>query len=160
MRISLCKQIVNASNIYFFEKTKSKFKDTIFHLQRFVEKWQFFNQNNQWLNNIMYHEKPIYCSFEWHNLFFSTILRFSLLVLKIRFEVYPFTSENVHRFSISREIFHVVVISANSSTKPCLSFWNFNFQPRYLVKRSLFPWNQLYFLYAMTKTVYHLNRTI
>ena len=31
------------------------FKDTINPLQLFVEKHQFFNQNNQWLNNIIYH---------------------------------------------------------------------------------------------------------
>ena len=31
-------------------------KDAINPLQLFVEKHQFFNQNNQWLNNIMYHQ--------------------------------------------------------------------------------------------------------
>ena len=31
------------------------FKDTINPLQLFVEKCQFFNQNYQWLNNIIYH---------------------------------------------------------------------------------------------------------
>ena len=36
----------------FFSKA---FKDTINLLQLFVEKGQFFNQNNQWLNNIIYH---------------------------------------------------------------------------------------------------------
>ena len=30
-------------------------KDTINHLQLFVEKRQFFSQNNKWLNNIIYH---------------------------------------------------------------------------------------------------------
>ena len=30
-------------------------RDTINVLQLFVEKRQFFNQNNQWLNNIIYH---------------------------------------------------------------------------------------------------------
>ena len=31
-------------------------KDKINPFQLFVEKHQFFNQNNQWLNNIMYHQ--------------------------------------------------------------------------------------------------------
>ena len=33
----------------------TKFKDTIDPLQLFVEKRQFFSQNNQSLNNIIYH---------------------------------------------------------------------------------------------------------
>ena len=31
-------------------------KDTINPLQLFTEKRQFFNQNNEWLNNIIYHK--------------------------------------------------------------------------------------------------------
>ena len=31
-----------------------KFKDTINPLELFVEKRQFFNQNNKWLNSIIY----------------------------------------------------------------------------------------------------------
>ena len=30
-------------------------KDTINPLELFIEKLQFFNQNNQWINNIIYH---------------------------------------------------------------------------------------------------------
>ena len=34
---------------------KDSIKDTVNPLQLFVEKRQSFNQNNQWLNNIIYH---------------------------------------------------------------------------------------------------------
>ena len=34
-------------------------KDTINPLQLFTEKRQFFNQNNEWLNNIIYHKIAI-----------------------------------------------------------------------------------------------------
>ena len=37
------------------KKLQALFKDTINPLEMFVEKRQFFNQNNQWLNNIIYH---------------------------------------------------------------------------------------------------------
>ena len=45
-----------------------------------------------------------------------------------------------------QEDINVVVISAISSTKPCLSIWDFNFQPRNIAKRSSCPWNQPHIL--------------
>ena len=35
---------------------KTMIKDILYPLQLFVEKYQFSNQNYQWLNNIIYHE--------------------------------------------------------------------------------------------------------
>ena len=43
----------------------------------------------------------------------------SLLVLKMRFQVFSVASKKVQRFSSDRKIFNVVVISAPSSTKLC-----------------------------------------
>ena len=59
-------------NFHYENSRKTELKDTINPLQRFVEKRQFLNQKNPWLNNIKW---PIYCCFEWHNLFFCAILR-------------------------------------------------------------------------------------
>ena len=50
----------------------------------------------------------------------------SLLVLKkIRFQVFSFASKRVQGFSSDREVINVIVISALSSRKPCLSFFKF-----------------------------------
>ena len=50
---------------YYYDETvlakmrkleKTMIKDILYPLQLFVEKYQFSNQNYQWLNNIIYHE--------------------------------------------------------------------------------------------------------
>ena len=48
---------------------------------------------------------------------------------------------------------NVVVIIALSSTKLCLSFWNFHYGQRYLGKHISCSWNQSYFLMKSDKTL-------
>ena len=46
---------VSLKNIDMNNSSFIELKDTIIPLQPFVKKRQFFNENNQWLNNIIYH---------------------------------------------------------------------------------------------------------
>ena len=42
-------------NFHYENSRKTELKDTINPLQLFVEKRQFLNKKNPWLNNIIYH---------------------------------------------------------------------------------------------------------
>ena len=70
----------------------------------------------------------------------------SLLVLKMRFQVFPFASKKVQGFSSDMKIL-MSLLSVLFHLQNCVSvFLNFNFKPRYLRKRTLCPWNQPHFL--------------
>ena len=120
-------------------------------MQLFIEKCQFFNQNNQWLKNVIY---PLNSQFTIVlNSTFILSVRFcnnSLLVLKIVFQVFSFASKKVQGFSSDRKI-SMLLYSLPFHLKNCVSvFWNFNFQARYLGECS---WNQPHFLRNSDKSL-------
>ena len=134
-------------------KLQKMFKDTINPLPLFVEKRWFFNQNNQWLNNIINYQID-------NLLLLNSIICFSvgfcdnsLLVLKMRFQVFSFANKKVQGFFSDRKIL-MSLLSVLFHLENCVSvFWNFNFWPRYLGKRSLCPWNQPHFLRNSDKSL-------
>ena len=85
--------------------------------------------------------------FFWMAFFFS--VRFcdnSLLVLKMRFQVFCFTSRNVQGFSNDKKILMSLLSVLFHLQSHVSVFWNFNFWQRYLGKLSLCPWKQPHFL--------------
>ena len=83
-------------------------------------------------------------------------VRFSenlLLVLKMRFQVFFFASKKVQGFSSDRKIL-ILLLSVLFYLQNRVSvYWNFNFWPRYLGKRSLCPRNQPHFLRNSDKSL-------
>ena len=78
----------------------------------------------------------------------------ALLVLKIRFELFFFTNKKVQGFfqcnrKILMPLLSVLFYLQNHESV----FWDFKFQPRYLGKRSLCPWNQPHFLSKSDKSL-------
>ena len=77
----------------------------------------------------------------------------SLLVLKMRFQVFSFSSKKLQWFFSDIKIL-MSLLSLLFHLQTYLSiFWNFNFQPRYLRKRSLCQWNQPHFLRNSDKSL-------
>ena len=70
----------------------------------------------------------------------------SLLRLKMRFQVFSFTSKKVQGFSSDRKILMSLLSVLFPLQNRVFIFWNFSFYSRYLGKRSLCPWNQPHFL--------------
>ena len=77
----------------------------------------------------------------------------SLLVLKMRFQVFSFASKKVQGFSSDRKILMLLLSVVFHLQNRASVFWNFNFQPRYLGKRSLCPGNQAHFLKNSDKSL-------
>ena len=63
----------------------------------------------------------------------------SLLVLKMRFQVFSFVSKKVQGFSSDRKILMPLLSVLFRLKNRASVFLNFNFQPRYLGKLSLCP---------------------
>ena len=101
-------------------------KDSINPLQLFVEKRQFFNQNNQWLNNITHISlnSKFIVVLDGIICFSEQSCDNSLLVLN-GFSGLFFHKQKCTRVFRWQEDITVVVTSALSSTKPCLSFLKF-----------------------------------
>ena len=99
------------------------FKDTINPLQLFVEKLQFFNQNNQWLDNIISLNSQ-----------FTAVLN-GIICFSVRFCdnsllcIFRFFLSQAKRFKVFQwqQDINIVVISVLSSTTRVSVFWNFNF---------------------------------
>ena len=83
----------------------------------------------------------------------------SLLVLKMRFQVFSFASKKVQGFSSDRKILMSLLSVLFHLQNRVSVFWNFNFQPRYLGKRSLCPWNQPHFRGNSVKAFYLPSKT-
>ena len=77
----------------------------------------------------------------------------SLLVLKMRFQVFSFASKKVKEFSRDRKILMSLLSVLFHLENRVSVFWNFNFKPRYLGKCSLCPWNQPHFLRNFDKSL-------
>ena len=71
--------------------------------------------------------------------FFEQFCDNSLLVLKMRFQVFSFASKNVQAFSSDRKILMPLLSVLYHLQKHVSVFGNFNFQLRYLGHRSLCP---------------------
>ena len=100
-------------------------EDTINLLQLSVENRQFLNQNNQWHHISLNNQFTVVL-----NGIICFSVRFkdsSLLVLKIRFQVFSFTSKEVQWFSCDRKI-SMSLLSVLFHLQNHLSvFFNFNF---------------------------------
>ena len=100
-------------------------EDTINLLQLSVENRQFLNQNNQWHHISLNSQFTVVL-----NGIICFSVRFkdsSLLVLKIRFKVFSFTSKEVQWFSCDRKI-SMSLLSVLFHLQNHLSvFFNFNF---------------------------------
>ena len=123
-------------------------------IQLFVLKRQFFNQNNQWLNNIMVSLNRQFTVVLNRIICFS--VRFydnSLLVLKMPFQIFSLASKKVQGFSTDRKILISLILVLFHLQNPVSVFWNFSFSPKYLWKRSLCPWNQPHFLRNSVKSL-------
>ena len=100
-------------------------EDTINLLQLSVENRQFLNQNNQWHHILLNSQFTVVL-----NGIICFSVRFkdsSLLVLKIRFQVFSFTSKEVQWFSCDRKI-SMSLLSVLFHLQNHLSvFFNFNF---------------------------------
>ena len=122
----------------------------------FVEKRQFFNRNNQRLNNIIVSLNSQFTVVLNGIICFS--VRFcdnSLLVLKMRFQVFSFASKKVQGFSRDMKIL-MSLLSVSFHLQKCVSvFWNFDFYPRYLGKHPLWSCNQSHFLRNSHKSLRH-----
>ena len=70
----------------------------------------------------------------------------SLLALKMLFQVFSFASKKVQGFSSDRKMLMPLESLLFYLQNLVSVYWNFNFYPRYLGKRSLYPWNQPHFL--------------
>ena len=106
---------------------RKRFKDTINPLQLSVEKRQFFNQNNQWLNNIIYHLNRQL------TVVLNSIICFSvrfcdnlLFVLKMHFQVFSFASKKAQGFSSDRILMSLLSVLFHLPNHVSV-FWNFNF---------------------------------
>ena len=70
----------------------------------------------------------------------------------IVFSGLSFASKKLQRFSSNRKI--LILLSVLFHLQNDVSvFWNFNFQPKYLEKRSLYPCNQSHFLRNSDKSL-------
>ena len=76
----------------------------------------------------------------------------SLLVLKMRFQVFSLASKKVERFSSDRKTLMSLLSVLFHQPDRVSVFWNFNLQSRHLGKRSC-PWNQSYFLRNSDKSL-------
>ena len=63
----------------------------------------------------------------------------------MRFQIFSFASKKVQGFSSYRRILMSLLSVLFHLQNRVSVFWNFNFQPRYLGKRSLCLWNQPHF---------------
>ena len=99
-------------------------EDTINLLQLSVENRQFLNQNNQWHHISLNSQFTVVL-----NGIICFSVRFkdsSLLVLKIRFQVFSFTSKEVQWFSCDRKISMSLLSVLFNLQNRVAVFWNFN----------------------------------
>ena len=78
----------------------------------------------------------------------------SLLLLKMRFQVFRFASKSVQRFSSDRKMLMSLLSVLFHLPNRVSVFWNFS--PRYLEKSSLYPWNPPDFLRNSDKSLLSL----
>ena len=78
----------------------------------------------------------------------------SLLLLKMRFQVFRFASKSIQGFSSDEKMLMSLLSVLFHLPKRVSAFWNFS--PRYLEKRSLCPWNPPHFLRNSDKSLLSL----
>ena len=78
----------------------------------------------------------------------------SLLLLKMRFQVFRFASKSVQGFSSDRKMLMLLLSVLFHLPNRVSVFWNFS--PRYLEKSSLYPWNPPHFLRNSDKSLLSL----
>ena len=104
----------------------SLLKDTINPYYCLLKNANFLSKksNDQITSHII--KLPFYCCFEWQNLFFVLFCGNSLLMLKCLFRSF-FRKQKGTKIFQWQEGINIVLISALSSTKACLSFLKFLF---------------------------------
>ena len=125
----------------------------------------FFNQNGESKIPIFQSKQPMtkknYISLNSQftivlNIIVCFSVRFcnnSLLLLKMRFQVFSFARKKVQGFSIDTKILMSLLLVLFHLQNCVSDFWKFNFQLRYLGKRSSCPWNQPHFLRNSDKSL-------
>ena len=97
------------SIIEIYAKTLSRLKDIINPHNCLLKKANYsIKTSNEQITYII--KYPIYCCFGWHNLFFRTN---SLLVLKMRFQIFSFASKNIKGFFSDRKILLLLSVLFN-----------------------------------------------